>query len=93
MDALTAMLSQVRRVVTRAGDAQVRAYLHASVSVLEGQTGRLNEALRHCDIADRYCAFRRMRGLAATCSLFVRASHAWAATSTLRRSVLLQHAT
>ena len=52
MDALSAMLPEVRRVVTRAGDAQVSAYLHASVSVLEGQTGRLSEALRHCDIAD-----------------------------------------
>jgi DNA-binding NtrC family response regulator/tetratricopeptide (TPR) repeat protein len=52
MDALTAMLSQVRKLVTRAGDAQVTAYLHSSVAVLEGQTGRLNEAVRHCDIAE-----------------------------------------
>jgi hypothetical protein len=36
MDALAAMLTQVRKVVTRAGDAQLSAYLHASVSVLEG---------------------------------------------------------
>ena len=52
MDALVAMLSKVRKAVTRVGDPQLSAYLHASVSVLEGQTGRLNEALRHCDIAD-----------------------------------------
>ncbi len=52
MDALTAMLSRVRKVVTAAGDPQTTAYLHSSVAVLEGQTGRLNEALRHCDMAE-----------------------------------------
>ena len=52
MDALASMLVDVRRVVTRIGDPQITAYLHSCVSVLEGQTGRLEEALRHCDIAD-----------------------------------------
>lgn len=46
------ILPDVRRIVTRAGIGQASAYLHICVSVLEGQTGRLDEARRHCDIAD-----------------------------------------
>ncbi|MEQ1572724.1 MAG: sigma 54-interacting transcriptional regulator [Vicinamibacterales bacterium] len=52
LDELMARLSDVRRSVISAGSPQVTAYLHACVSVLEGQTGRLAEASRHCDIAE-----------------------------------------
>jgi DNA-binding NtrC family response regulator/tetratricopeptide (TPR) repeat protein len=46
------MLPDVRRFVGRAGLPQVTAYLHNCVGVLEGQTGRLDEARRHLDIAE-----------------------------------------
>ena len=45
-------LPDVRRVVERAGFSQATACLHNAVSVLEGQTGRLDESRRHCDIAE-----------------------------------------
>lgn len=51
VDTLT-RLPDVRRVVERAGLSQATACLHNSVSVLEGQTGRLDESRRHCDIAE-----------------------------------------
>ena len=44
-------LPDVRRAVARAGVGQATAYLHLCVAILEGQTGRLDEARRHCDIA------------------------------------------
>jgi DNA-binding NtrC family response regulator/tetratricopeptide (TPR) repeat protein len=52
IDAIMAALTDVRRVVARAGVPQATAYLHSCVAVLEGQTGRLDEARRHLDIAD-----------------------------------------
>lgn len=52
MSAVTAMLPEVRRSVIRAGSVHAIAYLHQSVSVHEGQVGRINEALRHCDVLD-----------------------------------------
>jgi DNA-binding NtrC family response regulator len=52
IDVVSAALPDVRRVVMRVGLPQVSAYMHLSVAVLEGQTGRLDEALRHCDAAE-----------------------------------------
>ena len=46
-----ALLPEVRKAVTRAGHPHTSSYLHICVSVIEGQTGRFDEALRHCDIA------------------------------------------
>ena len=51
-DSMRAKLADVRRVVTQAGIPQISAYLHECVAALEGQTGRIDEALRHCDIGD-----------------------------------------
>ena len=48
---VAALLPEVRKAVTKAGVVHASAYLHSCVSVLEGQTGRLDEAIRHCDIA------------------------------------------
>ncbi|MBI4887348.1 MAG: sigma 54-interacting transcriptional regulator [Acidobacteria bacterium] len=45
-------LNDARRTVNRAGVPAATAYLHICVSVLEGQTGRLDEAQRHCSIAE-----------------------------------------
>ena len=45
-------LNQVRTLVARAADVHVSAYLHVCVASVEGQAGRLDESLRHCDIAD-----------------------------------------
>jgi DNA-binding NtrC family response regulator len=45
------LLPEVRRAVTKAGVPHATAYLHSCVSVLEGQTGRFDEAVRHCDVA------------------------------------------
>ena len=50
--ALASALSDARRSVLRAGDAQISAYLHLCVAVLEGQAGRLDEGVRHCEIAE-----------------------------------------
>ena len=47
-----AALPEVRRAVARAGVSRASAYLHDCVAVLEGQTGRLDEARRHLDIAE-----------------------------------------
>ena len=52
IDVVLAALPEVRRIVTRVGLPHVTAYLHISVSVLEGQIGRLDEALRHCELAE-----------------------------------------
>ena len=51
-DASLAMLPDIRRAVTRAGDPQIAAYLHSCVAVLAGQMGHLDEARRHCDLAE-----------------------------------------
>ena len=50
--AVMGLLPEVRRAVTNAGLPHLTAYLHLSVSALEGNIGRLDEALRHCDTAD-----------------------------------------
>jgi tetratricopeptide (TPR) repeat protein len=55
-EAVMALLPHVRRAVTRAGDPQAIAYLHQAITVLEGQTGGLDEARRHCDVADSILA-------------------------------------
>jgi DNA-binding NtrC family response regulator/tetratricopeptide (TPR) repeat protein len=47
-----AMFSEVRRAAIRAATPHVTAYLHQCVSVLEGQSGQLDESRRHCDIVD-----------------------------------------
>jgi DNA-binding NtrC family response regulator len=52
IDVVTAMVPELRRVVAKAGLPQVTAYLHLSISVFDGYHGRIDEALRHCDIAD-----------------------------------------
>ena len=52
VDVSTALLREARDAAIRAGDTHVTVFLHQCVSVLEGQLGRLNEAMRHCDIAD-----------------------------------------
>jgi len=51
-DVVLGMLKDVRTAVTRAGDAALTSYLHVCVAVLEGQRGQLDEAMRHCDIAE-----------------------------------------
>ena len=48
---LSAMLAETRALVTAAADPHVAAYLHDSVSLLEAQTGRLDEARRHLETA------------------------------------------
>ena len=52
LDKALASLNDTRRLVAKAGSNDASAYLHICVSVLEGQSGRLDEARRHCDIAD-----------------------------------------
>ena len=52
MKALTAMLPRLRRLVHRAGDPQLSAYLHICTAVLEGKTGSFDEAKRHCTVAE-----------------------------------------
>ena len=51
-EVVMAMLPEVRKAVTRAADPQATAYLHQAITVLEGQTGGLDEARRHCALAD-----------------------------------------
>jgi tetratricopeptide (TPR) repeat protein len=51
-ESLTATLGEVRAAVIRAGVPYLTAYLHVCVATLEGQRGRLEESLRHCDIAE-----------------------------------------
>ena len=45
-------LSHVRKLVARAANVHVSAYLHVCVASVEGQACRLDESLRHCDIAE-----------------------------------------
>ena len=52
LDKALASLADARRLVAKAGSNDAIAYLHICVSVLEGQIGRLDEARRHCDIAE-----------------------------------------
>jgi tetratricopeptide (TPR) repeat protein len=53
IDAIQAALPDVRRAVERAGSSRATAYLHNTVSVLEGQAGRLDEARRHSELAEQ----------------------------------------
>lgn len=48
---LAAALAATRQLVTKAGEPHLIAMLHDSVALLEGQTGRREEARRHLDIA------------------------------------------
>jgi tetratricopeptide (TPR) repeat protein len=49
---LPSILRDARTAVTRAAIPYLTAYLHVCVSVLEGQRGNLDDATRHCDIAE-----------------------------------------
>ena len=49
---LDVMLPDVRKAVIRAGIPSLTAYLHNCVATLEGYRGHVDEASRHCDIAD-----------------------------------------
>ncbi|HEU5256839.1 MAG TPA: sigma 54-interacting transcriptional regulator [Vicinamibacterales bacterium] len=51
-DALTVILPQARSAVVRAGIPSLTAYLHTCVATMEGNCGRIDEALRHCDLAE-----------------------------------------
>ena len=51
-NAAPAMLPDIRRLVIRAADPQITAYLHSCVAVLAGQMGQVDEARRHCDLAE-----------------------------------------
>jgi DNA-binding NtrC family response regulator len=51
-DKALASLAEARRLVAKAANNEATAYFHMCVSVLEGQNGRLDEARRHCDIAE-----------------------------------------
>ena len=51
IDSLAAMLIEVRKAVTRAGDPHLSAYLHDSLALMEASAGRLEEARRHVQIA------------------------------------------
>jgi DNA-binding NtrC family response regulator len=50
--ALAVMLPDARKAVIRAGIPSLTAYLHNCVATLEGYRGHVDEASRHCDIAD-----------------------------------------
>jgi len=52
LDVLMGLLRDVRAAVVRAAIPYLTAYLHICVSALEGQRGHLDEAWRHCDIAE-----------------------------------------
>ena len=52
MQAVMALLPEARKAVTSAGLPHLSAYLHLCVSSLEGQIGRVSEAVRHCEIAE-----------------------------------------
>ena len=45
-------LADLRKSVAKAADPHVSSYLHVCVASLEGQAGRFDEALRHCDVAE-----------------------------------------
>lgn len=50
-EVVTALVSDVRKAVVQAGDPRALAYLHQAITMLEGQTGGLVEARRHCELA------------------------------------------
>jgi DNA-binding NtrC family response regulator/tetratricopeptide (TPR) repeat protein len=49
-DELAPMLSDVRRFVTKAGDAHATAYMHDAVALMEASNGRTEEARRHLNV-------------------------------------------
>src|SRR5262245_9764462 len=51
-EALGVILPATRKAVTRAGRPSLTAYLHNCVATFEGHRGHLDEALRHCELAD-----------------------------------------
>ena len=55
---LTALLADVRKAVSNAGDAHVTAYLHDSVASMEAQKGHTVEADRHLRVARSLLALR-----------------------------------
>jgi DNA-binding NtrC family response regulator len=50
-DAALAVLGEARTYVTRAGDPHAAAFMHDSIALVEGSTGRIDEARRHLDIS------------------------------------------
>jgi tetratricopeptide (TPR) repeat protein len=66
-DKALSALADTRRLVAKAGSNDASAYLHICVSVLEGQIGRLDEAKRHCDIADGLLGQSTNAWLSASC--------------------------
>src|SRR5262245_35093001 len=48
---LTALLAEVRKSVSNAGDPHIAAFLHDSVAAMEAQRGRTAEAERHLRVA------------------------------------------
>ena len=76
LDKALASLADSRRLVAKAGCDDAIVYLHICVSVLEGQIGRLDEAARHCDIAERLLERSRNAWLSACC-LINRGCIAW----------------
>jgi DNA-binding NtrC family response regulator len=55
---LTALLADVRKSVSTAGDPHITAYLHDSVAAMEAQKGRTSEAERHLRVARNLLEFR-----------------------------------
>jgi DNA-binding NtrC family response regulator/tetratricopeptide (TPR) repeat protein len=51
-DVVLSILPSVRKAVIVAGSRHATAYLHCCVSTLEGQTGRVDEAWRHCQLSE-----------------------------------------
>jgi DNA-binding NtrC family response regulator/tetratricopeptide (TPR) repeat protein len=51
-EVLGVILPATRKAVTRAGRPSLSAYLHNCVATFEGYRGHLDEALRHCALAD-----------------------------------------
>src|SRR5262245_7003458 len=51
-EALGVILPGTRKAVTRAGRPSLTAYLHNCVATFEGHRGHLDEAFRHCELAD-----------------------------------------
>ena len=55
---LTALLAEVRKSVSSAGDPHLAAFLHDSVAAMEAQRGRTSEAERHLRVARSLLQFR-----------------------------------
>jgi DNA-binding NtrC family response regulator len=55
---LTALLADVRKSVSSAGDPHLAAYLHDSVAAMEAQKGRTSEAERHLRVARSLLQFK-----------------------------------